>query len=125
MAKKCLCKPQEILIFPCSGSANVGQIANQAAVQLTEEGTGNMACLAGIGAHLDGMVEAVKTAKKIVAINGCPTECAAKTLKNADITATHQINVTGLGIIKSHQFKKSKRDVKLVVERVKQELKNK
>jgi len=32
---KCLCEPTEILIFPCSGGSNVGQIANETAKDLT------------------------------------------------------------------------------------------
>jgi len=123
MAKKCLCKPQEILIFPCSGASNVGQIANQAAVQLTEEGVGNMFCLAGIGAHLDGMIEGAKTAKRIVAIDGCSTECATKTLKHAGISVTHNINVISEGIAKNHYLKISQQDVKFVVRQIKLVLK--
>ena len=34
------------IIFPCAGQANVGQLTNLAALQLTEEGYGNIACLA-------------------------------------------------------------------------------
>ncbi len=37
MEEKCLCEPTEILIFPCSGGSNVGQIANEAGVKLTQE----------------------------------------------------------------------------------------
>jgi uncharacterized metal-binding protein len=37
MEERCLCEPNEILIFSCAGSSNVGQIANQAAVKLTQE----------------------------------------------------------------------------------------
>jgi uncharacterized metal-binding protein len=40
MEDKCLCEPTEILIFPCSGGSNVGQIANQAGVKLTQGGIG-------------------------------------------------------------------------------------
>lgn len=54
MAEKCLCEPTEILLFPCSGGANVGQIANEVAVSLTREGIGKLFCLAGIGGHICG-----------------------------------------------------------------------
>ncbi|MGD0627085.1 MAG: putative zinc-binding protein [Thermodesulfobacteriota bacterium] len=36
MELKCLCEPSEILLFTCSGASNVGQIANQAVVMLTQ-----------------------------------------------------------------------------------------
>ena len=38
MEDKCLCEPAEILIFPCAGGSNVGQIANHAAVKLAQGG---------------------------------------------------------------------------------------
>ena len=31
---KCLCEPSEVLIFPCSGASNLGQIANEVALRL-------------------------------------------------------------------------------------------
>jgi uncharacterized metal-binding protein len=72
----CVCQPTEVLIFPCSGGSNVGQIANEAAKQLTKQGVGKMYCLAGIGGHISGIVESTKAAKKIIAIDGCPVICA-------------------------------------------------
>ena len=44
----CSCKAEEVVLLPCSGGSNCGQIANQVAVRLTEEGVGNIYCLAGI-----------------------------------------------------------------------------
>ncbi|MCK4348173.1 MAG: hypothetical protein KAW47_06110 [Thermoplasmatales archaeon] len=38
--EKCLCEPTEILIFPCSGGSNVGQVTNEAAKNLTNLGHG-------------------------------------------------------------------------------------
>jgi uncharacterized metal-binding protein len=76
MDNKCLCEPNEILIFPCSGGSNVGQIANQTGVKLTQNGIGNIFCLAGIGGHVSGMIESTKAGKVIVAIDGCPVACA-------------------------------------------------
>ena len=59
MEEKCLCEPTEILIFPCSGGSNVGQIANEAGVKLTQEGMGKFSCLAGIGGHVSGTIESL------------------------------------------------------------------
>jgi uncharacterized metal-binding protein len=54
MEDKCLCESSEILIFSCSGSSNVGQVANLAALKLTQDGVGRMFCLAGSGAMSAG-----------------------------------------------------------------------
>jgi uncharacterized metal-binding protein len=104
MEEKCLCEPTEILIFPCSGGSNVGQIANQAGVKLTQDGIGNFFCLAGIGGHVSGMIESTKAGKVIVAIDGCPVACAKKTLEHAGFNIDEYVQVTDLGIEKSHNF---------------------
>jgi uncharacterized metal-binding protein len=116
MDEKCLCEPSEILIFPCSGGSNVGQIANQAGVKLTQEGIGNFFCLAGIGAHVSGMVESTKASKVIVAIDGCPVACAKKTLEHAGFNIDEYVQVTDLGIEKNHNLNPVSPDVDKVIQ---------
>jgi hypothetical protein len=55
MSKKC-CSNEKVMVLACSGGSNVGQISNQAGIDLTREGYGNMFCLAGIGGSLKGFV---------------------------------------------------------------------
>ncbi len=78
MVEDCICKAEEIIRLPCSGGSNCGQIANQVAVKLTEEGIGSIYCLAGIGAHIEGMIYSTMAAKRIVALDGCAVACAKK-----------------------------------------------
>jgi len=122
MAKECLCQANEIVVFPCSGGSNCGQIANQVAVHLTEEGVGTLFCLAGIGAHVSGMIESVKSAKRIVAIDGCSVECAKKTIEHVGLTITDYIDIAKEGIAKNKDFKLSQQDILFIVKRAKQEL---
>jgi uncharacterized metal-binding protein len=104
MEEKCLCEPTEILIFPCSGGSNVGQIANEAGVKLTQTGMGKFFCLAGIGGHVSGMIESTKAGKMLVAIDGCPVACAKKTLEHAGFNIDEYVQVTELGIEKNHNL---------------------
>ena len=104
MEERCLCEPNEILIFSCAGSSNVGQIANQAAVRLAQEGIGRYFCLAGIGGHVSGMIESTKAGKMLIAIDGCPVACAKKTLEHAGFNIDEYVQVTELGIEKNHEF---------------------
>ena len=54
MSQDC-CQPKVTrMILVCSGGSNVGQLANQAGIELTQEGFGKLSCLAGVGAHLSG-----------------------------------------------------------------------
>ncbi len=114
MEEKCLCEPSEILIFPCSGGSNVGQIANQAGVKLTQDGIGRFFCLAGIGGHVSGVIESTKAGKMLVAIDGCPVACAKKTLEHTGFNIDDYVQVTELGIEKNHNFNLSFSDVERV-----------
>lgn len=102
--EKCLCEVTETLIFPCSGGSNVGQISNQVAMDLAMRDKGKMYCLAGIGGHVDALIESTKCAKKIIAIDGCPVHCAKKTLEHAGFNVDIHETVTNLGIEKKPNF---------------------
>ena len=59
----------------------------------------------------------------MVAIDGCPVQCAAKTLQHAEIEPAIQIIVTELGIEKSHDhLAPDEKACSKVVEKVKEEL---
>ncbi len=104
MEERCLSEPNEILIFSCAGSSNVGQIANQAAVRLAQEGIGRYFCLAGIGGHVSGMIESTKAGKMLIAIDGCPVGCGKKTLEHAGFNIDEYVQVTELGFEKNHDL---------------------
>ncbi|TFG71350.1 MAG: zinc-binding protein, partial [Anaerolineales bacterium] len=65
----CDCSTAPKLIFPCSGAADVGALADQAARQLTREGVGSMYCLAGLGGRVKSIMETTQQAGKILVIN--------------------------------------------------------
>ncbi len=119
---KCLCSSSDIKIVACSGASNVGQIANQAAIDLAKAKVGGFFCLAGVGGHIKGMIKAGKQADLVAAIDGCPVQCATKTLQHAEIEPAIQIIVTDLGIEKSHEIAFDKGDCSIVIEKVKNEM---
>ena len=116
--EKCICDPTEILIFPCSGGSNVGQIANEAAKSLTTREKGKMYCLAGIGGHVSNIIEATKAAKKIVAIDGCPVLCAKKTLEHTGFGVDISEIITELGIEKKHNFMYEIEEIESVINKI-------
>ncbi len=67
---------ENIMILACSGGSNVGQLSNQAAIELTREGFGKVFCFAGIGGRLGGFVQSAKDVNKMIAIDGCQVGCA-------------------------------------------------
>ena len=122
MTEECLCKASEVLIFPCSGASNCGQIANQAAVRLTKEGTGKMHCLAGISAHDNVMLDTTKAAKRVVALDGCSTACAKRTLEHAGIMITDHLEVTKERVEKIHGFNISLEAISAIAAKVRKTL---
>jgi len=120
--EKYLCEADDVLIFPCSGGSNVGQIANETAKKLSSQGIGGMYCLAGIGGHISGFAEATREVKKVVAIDGCPVHCARKTLEHAECPVTVHVVVTDLGIQKKSDLHLDEKDINKVVNEVKEKL---
>jgi uncharacterized metal-binding protein len=78
--KRCTCSSMDVRVVACSGGSNVGQIANDAAIQLAKEKAASFFCLAGVGGHIGGIVKSAKEAGLMIAIDGCSVQCAAKTL---------------------------------------------
>ena len=95
-----VCSGGPKLIFACSGAADVGAVADQAARRMTKEGAGSMFCLAGVGGRVAPIMEKTKSASKILAIDGCPLDCVAETLKQAGVESFAQLRVTDLGLEK-------------------------
>ena len=118
----CECKAEEIILLPCAGGSNCGQIANNVAVKLTQDGVGRIYCLAGIGAHIEGMIESARAAKRIVALDGCNVACARKTIEHADLLVTDWVCVTDEGIEKNHQFDLSPDHIAVIIRRIQESL---
>ncbi len=91
---------RNVLVYACSGGANVGEVSDRAARELMSSGCGTMFCLAGLGAGIQGMVQTARDADLNVVIDGCPVECARKVFDNAGIGNYVQFKVTDLGIEK-------------------------
>jgi len=88
------------LIFACSGAADVGKLSDLAARELTAAGAGKMFCLAGIGGRVSGIMATTEAAQAILAIDGCPLDCAKNTLENAGFTKFEYIRLSDLGMEK-------------------------
>lgn len=93
------CSGSVRLVFPCSGAADVGAIADQVGRKMTREGLGKMYCLAGIGGHVSGIVETTKAADEIITIDGCPIGCARKSVEHIGLTPK-SFEVTNMGFEK-------------------------
>ena len=71
-------------------------------------------------AHIGGMVESAKSAKRLVAIDGCQVACAKKTIEHAGLKVTDWICVTDEGISKSHNLLLEQADIEFITQRAKE-----
>ncbi|WP_214041435.1 putative zinc-binding protein [Methanoculleus sp.] len=109
---------QNRIIFACGGVANVGQLSNLAAIQLTQEGFGSAVCLALLAAAPEGLAGAVGEANEVLIIDGCPVRCAGKIAAAKGITPDQHLVVTALGIRRGGALEFSDADLETVVSAV-------
>lgn len=100
MSASCACGGAPSLLFACSGAADVGEIADQAVRLASKNGVGKMFCLAGVGGRVSGIVKSTEAAAKIVAVDGCPLNCARKTLEEAGFGNFAHIQLGDMGFVK-------------------------
>jgi len=96
----CACGAAPKLVFACSGAADVGAVADQAARKLTRDGAGKMFCLAGIGGRVPGIMATTAAASKILAIDGCPLNCVKLGLEQAGFSGFEHLQLADLGMEK-------------------------
>ena len=97
---KCDCSAAPKLIFACSGSADVGALADQAARKLNRDGDGQMFCTVGIGGRVSGIMKTTEAAQAILAIDGCPLECVKNCLEEAGFTDFKHLKLADLNMKK-------------------------
>ncbi len=114
---KCTCGQNETkrIIFPCAGQANTGQITNLAAIALTEEGFGSIACVALLATGSEGLVKAAREAEEVVVLDGCPMLCAKKIAQAQGVPIGRHLVVTDLGIEKGPSKSYTDDDIETVV----------
>ncbi len=100
MEKQCgTCTKSGTLILGCSGGSDVGGMADQVARRLAKDGKGKMYCLAGIGGGIPNMLQTARSAARIIAVDGCPVNCAKKILDDAGLEFEHH-NLKDMGFEK-------------------------
>lgn len=95
----CACGGKNVLIFSCSGAADVGELSDRVARKLAKDGKGSLFCTAVVGAKIPGKSEVPGKADEIIAIDGCGVLCAKKVLEGAGFKTT-SYNLEQLGFTK-------------------------
>ena len=113
---------KNILLYACSGGANVAEMSDRAARQLMDEGRGIMFCLAGLGANLPNMIQQARGADLNLVIDGCPIDCARKIFDRHGLKNVQYVRVTDLGIEKKKGVPVADAEVAAVVAKCKETL---
>ncbi len=111
-----------VLVYACSGGANVAEVSDTAARELMFAGEGTMFCLAGLGADIDGMIQTARDADVNLVIDGCPMDCAKKIFDRCGVTNYRQIKVTDLDIEKVKGVRCTDEQVERVLTRAREVL---
>ncbi len=114
---------RNVLLYACSGGANVAEAADRACRQLMSDGLGAMFCLAGLGAVIPSMVQQARDADLNVVIDGCPMDCARKVFDKLRLSNVHVVRVTDMGLDKKPKGVRATQDeVNTIVHNVKNAL---
>jgi uncharacterized metal-binding protein len=109
------------LIFVCAGAADVGEITDRAARQLTREGKASLSCLASVAARDADIMFNVDLAAQVLLIDGCPKACAQKAFALAGLKNTRHLELSQLGLLKGNSASTAE-NIQTVVNRASQML---
>jgi len=93
---------KSIVIYACSGCSDAGELADRTARALSQQKRGEMSCPAGIGGRVKSLIVKAEKAHHIVAIDGCPLNCARHTLEQAGFQTLHHLELHKLGLRKGN-----------------------
>lgn len=94
--KPYLCGTSEFNVVSCSGASDLGQLSDLTARKLRDNKVRKMNCLTLIAIDDQTLIDAFKKAN-VLAIDGCPRDCAKKILKKAGIENFNHLRLTDLG----------------------------
>jgi len=90
------------LVYACSGCSSAAQMANDLAVRLDRERLAEMSCIAGVGGDVDPLVATATADRPTLVVDGCPLECARKSLERHGVTPDRHVNLAERGVPKEY-----------------------
>ncbi|MGE3608302.1 MAG: putative zinc-binding protein [Bacteriovoracaceae bacterium] len=94
-------KMKEVVVYSCSGCSNVAQLANNIAVKMQRNHIAKMSCIAGIGGDVRAILKIAQNAEMILALDGCPLQCAKNCLKRHNFKIDAHLVLTEYGLSKN------------------------
>jgi len=88
------------IVYSCSGCSDAGELADRIGRKLARCGVAEMSCIAGVGGRVKPLLNKALHAERILAIDGCPLNCVAHTLRNAGVQEFEHLELHKLGFSK-------------------------
>jgi len=111
-------KQNQFYIISCGGASNTGKYSDAVARMLMHNGDAKMLCLTRFSVDKPWAENAKKDIEKIIVLDGCPINCAEKTMLESGIDNYIHINTTDFGIVKG-ETPFSEEKAKEIVEHIK------
>lgn len=89
-----------MIVYSCSGSSNVAQLANHIAVRLDRLGIAEMSCVVGVGGGVKPLVRTATSGRRIIAIDGCPLACCETVLAARGVAPERIVRLHARGLRK-------------------------
>jgi uncharacterized metal-binding protein len=115
-------QPPAMLVYSCSGSSNVAQLANYIAVRLDRLGIVEMSCIAGVGGDVKALVKKATAGRPVLAIDGCPLSCCEQVLGAKDVEPVRKVRLHDIGLKKRQHVDFDAEEREFVFRRVLEEL---
>ncbi len=115
--------PDLIIVAACDGASSTGQVGNEVARILTKRYPRlvRMCCLAAVAAGSQLHIKIFRDARAVIAINGCPLQCASKVLRSRGIEPTYEVTITELGVPKASTLDFDEETAHAIAERIAEE----
>lgn len=110
------------LVYSCSGASSAAQMANHIAVRLDRLEVAEMSCIAGVGGDVKPLVRTAKSGRPIIALDGCPLNCAAQILKRHGIAAAQHYDLSKMGVKKQYHEDFDPEQAARMLERIRGEI---
>lgn len=110
------------IVYSCSGSSNVAQLANRIAVKLDRLGLAQMSCIVGVGGDVKPLVRTARAGRPIIVIDGCPLACCEHVLAAKGVEPVSVVRLHERGLRKRQHADFSDEEFAEVFERLLEEL---
>jgi uncharacterized metal-binding protein len=107
-----------MLVYSCSGSSNVAQLANYIAVRLDRLGIAEMSCIVGVGGNVRALVKKATAGRPVLAIDGCPLSCCEAVLGAKGVEPEQLIRLHDLGLKKRQHVDFEPEECEVIFRRV-------